>query len=129
AKLNVITEPGRRNLPAKNRPAGLASEILTGQQTAGVRDFVNRIAGSTRMLGHGQLYTGVGNLDFMQFQIDSFHPDSWKGYNIATAAKVDVDPNSVMRTWRLDDEAVAYPTYDLIVKNKQETKSRPGFFI
>ena len=128
ANFNVITEPGGTTRPAKNIPEALASEILTGQQTAGVRDFVNRIAGSTRMLGHGQLYTGVGNLDFMQFQIDSFHPDSWKGYNIATAAKVDVDPNSVMRTWRLDDEAVAYPTYELIVKNKQELKRRPGFF-
>ncbi len=128
ANFNVITEPGGTTRPAKNIPEALASEILTGQQTAGVRDFVNRIAGSTRMLGHGQLYTGVGNLDFMQFQIDSFHPDSWKGYNIATAAKVDADPNSVMRQWRLDDEAVAYPTYELIVKNRQELKKRPGFF-
>ena len=128
ANFNVITDPGGTTRPAKNIPEALASEILTGQQTAGVRDFVNRIAGSTRMLGHGQLYTGVGNLDFMQFQIDSFHPDSWKGYNIATAAKVDLDPNSDMRRWRLDDEAVAYPTYAVIDRNSDQLKEHPGFF-
>jgi predicted TIM-barrel fold metal-dependent hydrolase len=80
------------------------------------------------MLGHGQLYTGIGNLWFIQQQIDELHPDSWKGYTVATAAKVDNDPNSDMRRWRLDDEAVAYPTYELIVKNKRELRKHPGFF-
>ena len=56
------------------------------------------------MLAHGQLYTGVGNLYFIEEQIDEHQPDSWKGYNIATSAKVDYDPNSLMRRWRLDDE-------------------------
>src|SRR2546427_88422 len=125
----VIRNPGDPvGRPPKNVAESLANESLTGQQTAGVRDFVNRIAGSTRMLGHGQLYPGIGNLDFMQFQIDSFHPDSWKGYNIAVAAKVDNDPTSFMRQWRLDDEKVAYPSYELIARNKHELKKHPGFF-
>ena len=125
----VIRNPGDPvGRPPKNVAESLANESLTGQQTAGVRDFVNRIAGSTRMLGHGQLYPGIGNLDFMQEQIDSFHPDSWKGYNIAVAAKVDKDPDSLFRQWRLDDEKVAYPSYEVIAKNKQELKTRPGFF-
>ena len=75
------------------------------------RDWVNQLAGSKRMLGHGQLYTGVGNLWFIEEQIEELKPDSWKGYNIATAAKLDDDPNSLMVRWTLDDPVVAYPTY------------------
>src|SRR5439155_885051 len=90
----VAGEPNA-NRPPKNIAESLGAENLTGHMTAGVRDFVNQIAGSTRMLAHGQLYPGVGNLhdpvygDYTQWQIDTFHPDSWKGYNIATAAKLD----------------------------------------
>jgi predicted TIM-barrel fold metal-dependent hydrolase len=104
--------------------------------TAAVRDFVNQIAGSTRMLAHGQIYPGIGNhrgnepvyRDFTQWQIDTFHPDSWKGYNVAFAAKLDTDPDSLMARWQLDDEAVAYPFYEVVVENSQELKKRPGFF-
>jgi len=129
ANIAVIRDPGSTvPRPPRNVSESLASEILTGEQTAAVRDFVNQIAGSTRLLAHGQLYTGVGNLDYMQFQVDNFRPDSWKGYNIATAAKVDTDPTSFMRQWRLDDEAVAYPTYEVIARNTQMLKDHPGFF-
>jgi hypothetical protein len=93
------------------------------------RNCINRVAGSKRALGHGQLYMGVGNLDFMRYQVEELKPDVWKGYNIATAAKVDLDPNSDMRRWRLDDEAVAYPTYSLIdsYATKEKMKQYPGF--
>jgi predicted TIM-barrel fold metal-dependent hydrolase len=92
------------------------------------RDWVNKISGSTRMLGHGQLYTGKANLWFIQQQIDELRPDSWKGYTIATAAKVDPNPDSDMRRWRLDDPEVAYPTYELIDKNKHnQLEKHPGF--
>jgi len=114
--------------PPKSIPDSLAGAILTAEQTVAVRDFVNRIAGSTRLLGHGLLFPGVGNRDYMQFQIDNYKPDSWKGYNINRAAKLDSDPRSEMQRWQLDDEAVAYPTYDLITKNKEMLKTRPGFF-
>ena len=114
--------------PPKSIPDSLAGAILTAEQTVAVRDFVNRIAGSTRLLGHGLLFPGVGNRDYMQFQIDNYKPDSWKGYNINRAAKLDADPRSEMQRWQLDDEAVAYPTYDLITKNKEMLKTRPGFF-
>jgi len=33
-----------------------------------------------------------------------------------------------MTVWQLDDEAVAYPTYQVIVNNKQMLKDHPGFF-
>src|SRR5467141_193936 len=129
ANIAVIRDPGSAvPRPPRNVAESLANESLTGEQTAGVRDFVNQISGSTRVLAHGQLYTGIGNLDFMQFQIDSFHPDSWKGYNVAAAAKVDTDPSSLFRQWRLDDEKVAYPSYEVIARNRQELKKHPGFF-
>jgi len=99
------------NRPPKNVEESEAFEILTAEQTMATRDWVNQLAGSKRMLGHGQLYTGVGNLWFIEEQIERLKPDSWKGYNIATAAKVDNDPNSDMVRWTLDDPQVAYPTY------------------
>jgi uncharacterized protein len=109
-----------------------AFEILTAEQTMATRDWVNQLAGSKRMLGHGQLYTGVGNLWFIEEQIERLKPDSWKGYNIATAAKLDNDPNSLMVRWTLDDSEVAYPTYAKIDEyarkdNGAILKQYPGF--
>jgi predicted TIM-barrel fold metal-dependent hydrolase len=106
----------------------LRGEILTAAQTAAARNFVNEISGSTRMLAHGLLYVGKGNLTYIQEQTDKHGPDSWKGYNISNAAKVDDDPNSPMRQWRHDDEDVAYPTFELIEKNYRKLKDRkPGY--
>jgi predicted TIM-barrel fold metal-dependent hydrolase len=102
-------------------------EILTAEQTVAARDFINMIAGSTRALAHGLLYVGPGNLEYIQFQIDVHKPDSWKGYNISNAAKVNLTPTSPMVQWRHDDEAVAYPTFELISKNaRQLSEERPG---
>lgn len=112
----------------KNVEESEAHEMLTARQTMATRDWVNKISGSTRLLGHGQLYTGKGNLWFIQQQIDELQPDSWKGYTVATAAKVDSNPDSDMRRWRLDDEEVAYPTYELIRKNRKQLEKHPGFF-
>ncbi len=136
ANLGSIAVAGEPTRPPKNITENLGVESLTGHMTAGVRDFVNQIAGSTRMLAHGQIYPGIGNhrgnepvyRDYTQWQIDTFHPDSWKGYNIAFAAKVDTNPDSLMARWRLDDEAVAYPFYEVVVNNKQELKKHPGFW-
>jgi hypothetical protein len=80
------------------------------------------------MLCHGLLYVGKGNLACIQEQTEQNEPDSWKGYNISNSAKVDHDPNSLMRQWRHDDEEVAYPTFELIQKNYERIKARkPGF--
>ena len=115
---------GRR----RNAEEAQRGEILTAAQTAAARNFVNEISGSTRMLCHGLLYVGKGNLAFIQEQIDKNEPDSWKGYNISNAAKVDDDPASLMRQWRHDDPEVAYPTFELIQKNYEKLKARsPGF--
>ena len=108
----------KRSTRRRSRPA----------QTAAARNFVNEISGSTRMLAHGLLYVGKGNLSYIEEQIEQNQPDSWKGYNISYAAKVDNDPMSPMRQWRHDDEEVAYPTFELIEKHYQKLKdTKPGF--
>ncbi|MFM9887491.1 MAG: amidohydrolase family protein [Burkholderiales bacterium] len=129
APLGLFQAPGedKPRIP-RSIDESLTAMNLTGYQTAAVRDFVNNIAGSTRLLAHGQMFPGKQNLGFIQQQIDQFHPDSWKGYNIAYTAKMDNDPASPMKQWRLDDEQVAYPMYELIKKNRNELKAHPGFF-
>lgn len=124
----VITPPGEKApRPPRNYLEARAGEQLTAKQTVAARNFVNEISGSTRMLAHGLLYVGKGNLAYLQQQIDENEPDSFKGYNISAAAKVDNDPNSLMRPWRHDDESVAYPSFELIEKNYRRLKAtRPG---
>ena len=129
APLGLFEPPGggKPRIP-RSVDESLTAMNLTGYQTAAVRDWVNAVAGSTRLLAHGQIFPGRENLAFMQQQIDQFHPDSWKGYNIAYTAKLDNDPESELKQWRLDDEKVAYPTLELIRNNRQELKQHPGFF-
>ena len=118
---------GEQRAP-KNAQEAQLGEVLTAAQTAAARNFVNQISGSTRMLCHGLLYVGKGNLPWIEEQTEKHEPDSWKGYNISNAAKVDDDPNSLMRRWRHDDEEVAYPTFELIQKHAEKLKDRrPGF--
>jgi predicted TIM-barrel fold metal-dependent hydrolase len=103
-------------------------EILTAAQTAAARDFINEVAGSQRSLAHGMLYVGKANLDYIHEQIEQNKPDSWKGYNIANAAKVDENPLSLMKQWRHDDEQVAYPTFEAINKAyATQQAAHPGF--
>ena len=133
----AIPDVGGNRAP-KNPIESEAGEFLSAPQTMAVRDWVNMIAGSTRMLGHGQMYPGLPgsyppgtavptNLEYMQRQIDVLGPDSWKGYTSANSAKYDLDPESLFRRWTLDDEQVAYPMYDLITRNKDQLKKHPGF--
>jgi hypothetical protein len=125
---SIVQIAGERARPPRNAQEAQRGEILTAAQTAAGRNFINEIAGSTRMLCHGLLYVGKGNLAAIQEQIDQHEPDSWKGYNISNSAKVDDDPISLMRQWRHDDPDVAYPTFELIQKNYERLKARrPGF--
>jgi uncharacterized protein len=125
-----VFPPGDPNAgPPKNVTQSQTAAGLTAQQTAATRDFVNKLAGSRRMLAHGQIYPGTGNRDFMELQIAQNRPDSWKGYTISTAAKDANDrPDAPMRMWRLDDEQVAYPTYELIARHREQLKEHPGFW-
>ncbi|HMA12331.1 MAG TPA: hypothetical protein VKO83_10615, partial [Steroidobacteraceae bacterium] len=122
----VVDPPGA--VTPRNIAEAQKGEILTAAQTAAARDFVNKVSGSQRMLAHALLYVGKGNLDYIRQQAEELKPDSWKGYNIGTSAKVDNDPLSPMRQWRHDDEAVAYPTFELIQSLYQKVKAdKPGF--
>jgi predicted TIM-barrel fold metal-dependent hydrolase len=122
--------------PPKNITESEAGEFLSATQTASVRDWVNEIAGSTRMLAHGQLFPGIGNQrdpvygDYHRWQIENLRPDSWKGYTSANSAKLDTNPESLMTRWVLDDEAVAYPMYQVITdpKYRAYAMAHPGFY-
>jgi len=133
ANIALFTAPGG-GVPgaATNIHDSLVSESLTGWQSSQCRDFINRLAGSTRALAHAQIYPGPGNIhdplfgDYTQWQIENMQPDSWKGYNVALAASVTA--GLPFTRWRLDDEAIAYPTYEIIARNKHMLKNHPGFF-
>jgi predicted TIM-barrel fold metal-dependent hydrolase len=133
ANLALFQPPGGGGpVPASNISQSLEAEILTGWQTSQCRDFINALAGSRRAFAHGQIYPGPGNLvdpafgDYMQWQIEFCQPDSWKGYNVAFAASA--QPGTEFMQWRLDDEVIAYPTYQVIAANKQQLAKHPGFF-
>jgi uncharacterized protein len=133
ANFALFTPPGSTVPQAVNNiHDSLINEILTGWQTAQCRDFINRLAGSTRALAHAQLYPGPGNLndplfgDYTQWQVENMRPDSWKGYNVADAASS--GPGATFGQWRLDDEVIAYPMYQIIANNKHLLKTHPGFF-
>jgi predicted TIM-barrel fold metal-dependent hydrolase len=133
ANIALFTPPGGGPpQAASNISESLVSEILTGYQTSQCRDFINNLAGSTRALAHGQIYPGPGNIadpafgDYTQWQIEFCQPDSWKGYNVAFAASP--SPGAQFTRWRLDDEGLAYPTYQIIAKNKAQLRKHPGFF-
>jgi len=123
---------GGAPIPAVNIAQSLSAEILTGWQTSQCRDFINQQAGSIRALAHGQIYPGPGNSadplfgDYTQWQVENMQPDSWKGYNVAFAASA--APGQPFARWRLDDEAIAYPTYQIIVNNREQLNRHPGFF-
>jgi hypothetical protein len=127
ATLGVFPPGDPNGRPPVNYTESQQVVNVTARQTAAIRNFVNRISGSQRLLAHGQIYPGLPNLEFMERQIQENHPDSWKGYNIAFAAKADDEPNSPMRRWRLDDEKVVYPTYELIARHKEQLEKPRAF--
>ena len=130
--------------PPRNIQESEAGEFLSATQTASVRDWVNDIAGSMRMLAHGQLFPGLGNQqdpvyeDYHRWQIENLKPDSWKGYTSANSTKHlnpdkpggTLDPLSGMTRWRLDDEVSAYPMYAVLMEPqyRQYARTHPGFY-
>jgi predicted TIM-barrel fold metal-dependent hydrolase len=69
-----------------------------------IRDEINRITQSRRMLAHGLVTPQLGqaDLDFMDLQASTLKVDAWKGYTGAA-------PKGFDRGWFADDEKVAYP--------------------
>jgi len=125
---SIFAPPGEVPRPPKNIGESLTAEILTAEQTVAVRDFVNNISGSQRLMAHSIFYPGSGNAYYLEHESEEFKPDSWKGYVANNSAKVNDDPNSLMMRWRMDDEDVAYPSYAVVTKyQKKFRRSRPGF--
>jgi hypothetical protein len=73
---------------------------------------VNKMAGSTRMLGHAIITPKYPNwMDEVDRGIEELHPVSWKSYTIG-------DPFGPSKfAWKLDDEKLMYPFYEKAIKS------------
>src|SRR5689334_24709952 len=78
--------------------------IVPPKEMAHIRDEINRVTQSRRMLAHGLITPQLGqaDLDFMDQQVSAFKIDAWKGYTGAA-------PKGFDRGWFVDDEKIAYP--------------------
>jgi len=78
--------------------------VVPPKEMTHIRDEINRITGSQRMLAHGLITPQLGraDLDFMDQQAATLKVDAWKGYTGAA-------PKGFYRGWFVDDEKIAYP--------------------
>jgi predicted TIM-barrel fold metal-dependent hydrolase len=78
--------------------------VVPPREMTHIRDEINRITQSRRMLAHGLITPQLGqaDLDFMDQQAATFKVDAWKGYTGAP-------PKGFDRGWFVDDEKIAYP--------------------
>jgi predicted TIM-barrel fold metal-dependent hydrolase len=78
--------------------------VVPPQEMAHIRDEVNRVAGSQRMLAHGLVtpQLGTADLDFMTIQAETLKVEAWKCYTGSC-------PKGFDRGWWMDDERIAYP--------------------
>ena len=69
-----------------------------------IRDEINRITQSRRMLAHGLVTPQLGqtDLDFMEMQAETLKVDAWKAYTGSC-------PKGFEHGWFVDDEKIAYP--------------------
>src|SRR5260370_29429819 len=93
--------------PPRNISESEAHEFLSATQTASVRDWVNQMAASTRMLAHGQLFPGVGNQhdpvygDYHRWQIEKSEAGLLEGVHIGELGEAGRRP-------RVADDAVGF---------------------
>lgn len=78
--------------------------VVPPKEMAHIRDEINRLAGSQRMLAHGLAtpQLGMADLEFMAMQAETLKVDAWKCYTGSC-------PKGFNRGWWMDDERVAYP--------------------
>ncbi len=78
--------------------------VVPPKEMAHIRDEVNRLAGSQRMLAHGLAtpQLGLKDLEFMAMQAETLKVDAWKCYTGSC-------PVGFERGWWMDDEKLAYP--------------------
>ncbi len=78
--------------------------VVPPKEMSHIRDEVNRLAGSQRMLAHGLAtpQLGAADLEFMALQAETLKVDAWKCYTGSC-------PKGFDRGWWMDDEKIAYP--------------------
>lgn len=78
--------------------------VVPPKEMTHIRDEINRLTQSRRMLAHGLVTPQLGqaDLDFMDQQASVLEVDAWKGYTGAA-------PKGFDRGWFVDDEKIAYP--------------------
>src|SRR2546426_1298894 len=78
--------------------------VVPPKEMTHIRDEINRITQSRRMLAHGLVTPQLGqaDLEFMEVQTSTLKVDTWKGYTGAA-------PRGFDRGWFVDDEKIAYP--------------------
>jgi predicted TIM-barrel fold metal-dependent hydrolase len=87
--------------------------FLTNDMKLDAKTRVNNAAGSRRCLSHGIFAPGYdGWMDEVDRVIATLKPDSWKGYTVGDNTNKDL----ARHPWRMDDEKLAYPFYEKILK-------------
>ncbi len=78
--------------------------VVPPKEMVHIRDEINRVAGSQRMLAHGLATPQLGrtDLDFMTMQAETLKIDAWKCYTGSC-------PVGFEHGWWMDDEKIAYP--------------------
>ncbi len=87
--------------------------VVPPKEMAHIRDEINRMAGSQRMLAHGLAtpQLGLKDLDFMAMQAETLKVDAWKCYTGSC-------PVGFEQGWWMDDEKIAYPMLEQARKLK-----------
>ncbi|MBL8532082.1 MAG: amidohydrolase family protein [Hyphomonadaceae bacterium] len=86
--------------------------FLTNEQMAQARTRVNTEAGSRRLFTHAIFTPGApGWLEHLEASL-ALRPDSVKGYTVGD----NTHKETARYPWRMDDEAVAYRGYELMVR-------------
>jgi predicted TIM-barrel fold metal-dependent hydrolase len=78
--------------------------VVPPKEMTHIRDEINRITQSRRMLAHGLVTPQLGqaDLDFMDMQAATLKVDAWKAYTGAP-------PKGFHHGWFVDDEKIGYP--------------------
>ena len=87
--------------------------VVPPKEMVHIRDEVNRLAGSQRMLAHGLAtpQLGAADLDFMAMQAEQLKIDAWKCYTGSC-------PRGFEHGWWMNDETIAYPMLEQARKLK-----------
>ena len=85
--------------------------VVPPREMTHIRDEINRVTQSRRMLAHGLVSPQLGqaDLDFMDQQAATLKIDAWKAYTGAAAKGFE-------HGWFLDDEKIAYPMLEKVRK-------------